>query len=147
MSRESDEQYTPRWIFETLDITFDLDVCAPKGGVEWIPAANHYSIEDDGLTQDWYGTVWMNPPFSQATPWMQRFMSYRNGIALSVMSKSKWFNNLWSSDAAIVPLPSSLKFVLPDGTPNSIFNPICLSAFGHDCIEAVNRIGLARVAA
>jgi hypothetical protein len=47
-----------------MGITFDLDVCAPKGGLDWIPATKHYSIEDDALTQKWEGRVWMNPPFS-----------------------------------------------------------------------------------
>ena len=56
-----DDQYTPPWIFEALNIQFDLDVCAPEGGIPWIPATNHYSIKDDALTQPWYGNVWMNP--------------------------------------------------------------------------------------
>jgi hypothetical protein len=32
--RDSDEQYTPKWIFDALGVEFDLDVCAPQGG--WI---------------------------------------------------------------------------------------------------------------
>lgn len=34
----SDDYYTPRWLFDRMGITFDLDVCAPPGGVPWIPA-------------------------------------------------------------------------------------------------------------
>jgi len=45
--RGSDEVYTPSLFFERLGISFDLDVCAPKGGLPWIPATDHYSIEDD----------------------------------------------------------------------------------------------------
>ena len=29
----SDDYYTPKWIFEALGEHFDLDVCAPPGGV------------------------------------------------------------------------------------------------------------------
>jgi hypothetical protein len=43
MMRESDEQYTPSWIFEALNVEY-LDVCA-EGGVDWIPAKNHYSLK------------------------------------------------------------------------------------------------------
>lgn len=49
----SDDYYTPAWVFERLGITFDLDVCAPPGGIPWIPAARYYTMEDDGLAQPW----------------------------------------------------------------------------------------------
>jgi len=52
-----DSQYTPPWIFEALNIEFDLDVCSPPEGIPWIPAKNHYCEEDDGLTSEWYGKV------------------------------------------------------------------------------------------
>ena len=29
----SDDYYTPAWVFERMDINFDIDVCAPPGGV------------------------------------------------------------------------------------------------------------------
>lgn len=45
------EWYTPRYIFDALGLYFDLDPCAPKGGVPWIPAFRSYSIEDDGLSK------------------------------------------------------------------------------------------------
>ena len=34
----SDDVYSPPHVFERLGLTFDLDVCAPKGGLPWIPA-------------------------------------------------------------------------------------------------------------
>jgi hypothetical protein len=72
----SDDHYTPAWIFETLDLTFDLDVAAPPGGIPWIPARRYYTMEDDGLAQPWNGLVWMNPPYSNATPWVNRFLEH-----------------------------------------------------------------------
>ena len=68
----SDDYYTPPFIFEQLGLQFDLDVAAPVGGVPWIPAANHYSILDDGLSKEWFGVVWCNPPYSDVTPWAKR---------------------------------------------------------------------------
>ena len=55
------EWYTPKWIFDRLGIQFDLDPCQPVGGIDWIPANKYYTIEDDGLKQDWSGNVWLNP--------------------------------------------------------------------------------------
>ena len=64
----SDEWYTPRLIFETMGLQFDLDVAAPITGSPWVGASNFYSIEDDGLAQPWSGKVWMNPPYSKPSP-------------------------------------------------------------------------------
>src|ERR1700749_4562127 len=52
---DSVEWYPPPGIFEALGLEFDLDPCAPPGGLPWIPAKRFLSIEDDGLTQPWEG--------------------------------------------------------------------------------------------
>jgi len=64
----NDEQYTPRALFDAMAVEFDLDVAAPKGGIPWIPAKAHYSIEDNALEKPWWGMVWMNPPYSKPSP-------------------------------------------------------------------------------
>lgn len=51
----ADDWYTPKWVFDDLGIDFDLDVCAPKEKLEWIPAKKHFSIDVDGLSQQWGG--------------------------------------------------------------------------------------------
>ena len=53
-----------------LNLTFDLDVCSPAGGLPWIPAKKSLSIIDDGLTFPWHGNVWCNPPYSGIKPWI-----------------------------------------------------------------------------
>lgn len=39
---------------------FDLDVCAFP---ETAKCERYYTPDDDGLEQEWKGTVWMNPPY------------------------------------------------------------------------------------
>jgi hypothetical protein len=34
---ESDEWYTPKYIFDALGLRFDLDVAAPVGGPRYVP--------------------------------------------------------------------------------------------------------------
>ena len=43
---KNDILFTPPEIFELLNIEFDLDVCAPVGGISWIPAKKSYSEID-----------------------------------------------------------------------------------------------------
>ena len=137
----SDDYYTPPWIFEKLAITFDLDVASPTGGCHWIPATNYYDQQINGLTTDWYGNVFMNPPFSKITPWVTKFIEHHNGIALLPMSKSAWFDLIWNDAEAITTLPSNLKFVDPKGGNGSIFIGSMLFAYGQHNVKALHNIG------
>jgi hypothetical protein len=142
--RPNDEFYTPADIFIKLDVGFDLDVAAPKGGVSWIPADHYYDKAIDGLSQKWYGNIWMNPPFSQSKAWVARFIEHRNGIALLPASKARWFQELWREDVAMTLLPYDLKFVYEHQTTNGIFMPCFLVAFGKANKEALEKVGHVR---
>lgn len=101
--KTTDERYTPKSVFDALGVTFDLDVASPPATYSCVPARNVYTIEDDGLTSPWDGFVWMNPPWSQCTPWVEKFIEHNNGIALLPAAKrSKWMFKLWSSDASVL---------------------------------------------
>src|SRR5688572_14397630 len=80
--RDTDERYTPCWVFDGLGLTFDLDPASPVGGGDCVPADARFTREDDGLTRPWFGTVWLNPPFSNATPWARKFMRHGDGVFL-----------------------------------------------------------------
>ena len=139
----SDDYYTPKWIFDKLNITFDLDVAAPPGGCHWIPATNYYDQQTNGLTSDWYGNVFMNPPFSKPNDWVHKFMQHANGIALLPLSKSQWFEKIWNDQNAIVNIPR-FTFDDPKGGNGSIFMPTCLVAYGQDNVNALHNIGRVR---
>ncbi|MEM7555211.1 MAG: DNA N-6-adenine-methyltransferase [Cyanobacteria bacterium P01_A01_bin.84] len=72
-SKSSDCWYTPPHIFELVVQVLgqiDLDPCADDG--KHLEAKKHYTIIDDGLTQEWEGKVYMNPPFSHPGLWMKK---------------------------------------------------------------------------
>src|SRR3990167_5169114 len=68
----SDDWATPPEIvraFEAEFGPFDLDVCALA---ETAKAPRYFTRGDNGLSQLWHGRVWMNPPFSNPAPWLQK---------------------------------------------------------------------------
>ena len=126
----SDDYYTPAWLFEDMAVEFDLDVAAPPGGVPWIPAKRFLTMADDGLSTPWEGRVWMNPPYSNSTPWANKFREHHNGIALVPFAKSQWNQSLWDSDGSVVMLPTRTRFTNSDEGSLSIFLPVAVWAFG-----------------
>lgn len=105
--------YTPKWIFDELGLTFDLDPCQPEQGIDWIPAKKFYSLKDDGLKQDWRGLVWLNPPYGKFTPdWLQKMHQHRNGIALVfARTDCRWFHDYVVNADAILFMQGRVKFV------------------------------------
>ena len=66
-SSKKDEWETPQYIYDKLHQEFDftLDPCASKENAK---CKKFYTIEDDGLKQDWSGErVFMNPPYGRYT--------------------------------------------------------------------------------
>ena len=139
--RTSDDYYTPAWVFERMGIRFDLDVCAPPGGIPWIPADRYFTKADDGLAQEWVGKVWMNPPYSEPGPWVDRFIAHGNGVCLVPASNGGWFHALWSvANGMAVPFPTAMKW----HTGTSVPTRVILAAFGDECVEAIGRLGTVR---
>jgi hypothetical protein len=143
--KPENDYYTPSWVFEKLSIKFDLDVCAPIGGVDWIPAENHYHLEMDGLKQNWFGKVWMNPPYSKPSDWVDKFIDHGNGVCLVPFSKSKWFGKLWNQADAIIAMEHSFKFEHKDYGTKSVFMPVFLASIGNDCTSNLKISGIGRV--
>lgn len=139
----SDDYYTPAWVFERMGITFDLDVCAPPSGIPWIPATKYYTKADDGLSAPWVGRVWMNPPYSESTPWVARFLEHRHGVCLMPWAKSAWTNRLWAEAEAVACPEAWFNFT---GGPSggSISSPVFFAAFGDECVDAISRLGVVR---
>jgi hypothetical protein len=140
------EWFTPPHVFDALGIGFDLDVCAPPGGVPWIPAARHFTEADDGLAQLWEGRVWMNPPYGRVTGvWMRKLAAHGNGVGL-VFARTDvaWWHETVPRADAVCFFNGRLWFVPGDGqaAPGNAGAPSALVAYGSGCADAVRRSGL-----
>ncbi len=69
--------------------TFDLDPCAPVDS-PWDTALNHFTIENDGLKQDWFGRVWLNPPYGRGMDlWLNKLAKHAGGGLLLYLLEPK----------------------------------------------------------
>jgi len=105
--KNTDCWYTPPDIVELVRQTLgfiDLDPCADNR--KHLPAKVHYTVADDGLTREWAGKVFMNPPYSCPGKWIAKlqaeFDSGRVTEAIALVpaaTDTKWLSPLLSTQA------------------------------------------------
>lgn len=142
---KNDEWLTPPEILARLG-TFDLDPCAPVDR-PWATAAQHYTVEDDGLSKPWRGRVWCNPPFGlEAVKWLRRMVEHGNGIALVAArtETAAFFECVWGAASGVLFLRGRPHFHYVDGrrAPFNSGAPICLIAYGDDNLTILANSGL-----
>jgi len=100
-TRDSDNYATPKKFYEKLhrEFAFDLDPCPLRSEV-------------DGLLIDWNGNVYVNPPYSNIEPFIEKgVQEIRKGNATKIVylipmrSDTKYWHNL------IMKYGSELRFV------------------------------------
>lgn len=66
-----DDMATPPEVFDPLNERFDftLDAAASAHNAK---CERYHTIEDDGLTCEWRGRVWCNPPYSDLLSWTRK---------------------------------------------------------------------------
>jgi hypothetical protein len=142
---QSNDWYTPSYVFDALGETFDLDVAAPVNGPLHVPTSRWFSSAS--LEREWFGFVWMNAPFegrNGLSPWLTKFFDHGNGIALTPdRTSAPWFQEAWPKADAILFTPK-IKFIRPDGSlGRQPGNGTALWAAGERAIVALRRANLA----
>lgn len=143
---KSDTWLTPPEIIQALG-PFDLDPCTPPV-MPWQTATHRFTEADNGLLQDWFGRVWLNPPYSrEATKWMKKMAAHGNGIALTFArtETDMFFREVWERGDGILFLRGRLHFHRADGARASANAgaPSCLIAYGKDNADRLEASGIA----
>jgi phage N-6-adenine-methyltransferase len=118
----NNEWYTPSELIESARLvmgSIDLDPATSKLANEIVKAETIYTIEDDGLIQEWFGNVWLNPPYS--TDLISKFITklIESDINQAIVlvnnaTETNWFNELVCSASAIVFPKGRIKFYTPN---------------------------------
>lgn len=146
----SDEFGTPpefvRPLSEAVD-GFDLD---PASGAERTAhASTRFTKEDDGLSREWFGTVWLNPPFSEKERWVRRARAQVADenvqtavVLLPVDTSTQLFHEHVTAAPVVCFVEGRLSFTGGDRNPNF---GILLAVFGEvsdQLLDALDRKGV-----
>lgn len=114
---------------------FDLDPCTPINP-PFVHARMNFNINDDGLKREWFGRVYMNPPYGKGMEaWIEKLKNHGNGVAL-IFARTEtkcFFNHIWDDADAVLFVKGRIKFYNIDGeqkgTPGA---PSIFIAYGKE---------------
>lgn len=90
---------TPQELFDKLDAIhhFTLDVCALPENAK---CEKYFTPDDDGLSQEWKGVCWCNPPYGREIgKWVEKayivseFYGVKVVMLLPARTDTAWFHN------------------------------------------------------
>lgn len=116
----TDEWYTPKYVFDAMGVTFDVDVASPGPEVtRWIPACRF--LTDSSLETQWRNFVWMNPPFGARNgiiPWIEKFIAHGDGVALTPdRTSAPWWQAAARHMEGVLFVAPKIRFIGANGLP------------------------------
>lgn len=111
-SSQTDMWATPQEFFDELDkeFHFDCDVCATAENAK---CEKFYSLEIDGLKQQWTGVCYMNPPYGREIgKWVKKAAECNATVVclLPARTDTIWFHNYIYGKSEIRFIKGRLKF-------------------------------------
>lgn len=140
-----DEWLTPPEILRALG-SFDLDPCSPINR-PWPTAAVHFTIVDDGLSREWQGRVWLNPPYGPHTgTWLEKLALHGHGTAL-IFARTEteaWHRWVWPIATSILFLEGRINFHHVSGSraQKNAGAPSALISYGSIDAETLKTCGI-----
>jgi len=123
------EWYTPKVFIDAaryVMTSIDVDPASSDIANETVQATTYYTIDDNGLEQDWGGNVWMNPPYAQ--PLITDFTEaltekWDSGeiqqacVLVNNATETGWYQPMMERASAICFIKGRIKFLDKNGNP------------------------------
>lgn len=121
------EWYTPRKYIESARKamgSIDLDPASSAKANETVQAEAFYTPKENGLDQNWYGNVWLNPPYSkELVPlFAQAVLDKRNEydaacVLVNNATETEWSQQLLDRCDAVCFIDGRIKYLDKSGAP------------------------------
>ena len=123
------ERYTPAsYIEKAREVLggIDLDPASCEYAQRTVRADKYFTVEDDGLSRDWFGRVWLNPPYHRElaplfiNKLLEQIDECRIASAIVLTNNSTdtaWFQAASAACTAICFTTGRIRFEVPNGEP------------------------------
>jgi len=118
----------------------DIDPCTSELAQKIIQAGTYYTIDTDGLSHEWSGNVWMNPPYAARliVPFVDKLIGHlaTGEVKQAIMlthnnADTLWFHKAAARCAAACFTRGRVRFYNEKGTANSPTHGHCFMYFGR----------------
>ena len=151
------EWYTPLQFIDAARLvmgSIDTDPASSEIANKTVGASVYFTKDDDGLTQQWNGNVWMNPPYAQ--PLIRLFCEavvrkyHDKEIEQAIVlvnngTETAWGQILLTACSAVCFPASRIKFIdksgNPSGTPLQGQMIVYLGEHGHEFMDEFSQFG------
>lgn len=145
---ENKEWYTPKQYMDVVRKVLgriDLDPASNAIANEVVQARQYFTAKDDGLSQEWHGRVFLNPPYGRDTErkrlnqqvWSEKLVAeYKSGnvreaiLLVNAVTDTKWFQPLW--DYPICFTDHRIKFYTVEANKTSPVRGSAIVYFGDN---------------
>jgi phage N-6-adenine-methyltransferase len=139
---DSNEWYTPAQYLDAARRVlgaFDLDPASNPTANRDVQAERYFSIEDDGLSREWRGRIWLNPPYGGLSgAFVARLVEqFAAGLVVAAVllvnsnsTDASWFQPLWNHLLCFT--DHRINFISPDGPESGSTHGSVFVYFGSD---------------
>ena len=128
----NNEWYTPLEIIQAAKAAMggeiDCDPASSDVANQTVGASQFFTEEQNGLSKEWHGNVWLNPPYAQ--PMIAQFAEaaaskFEAGefpqacILVNNATETAWFQRLLSVSSGVCFPSSRIRFLSPEGKPGA----------------------------
>lgn len=114
----------------------DLDPASNDYANQTVKAHHYYTQDKNGLEQEWWGNIWMNPPYSTGLvkAFVDKLISSNFNQAIVLVNnatETEWFRKMIDKASAFVFPSGRIRFEKEDGAKNSPLQGQAFIYFGE----------------